>query len=575
MSKGKTAKFDLFLGAVDKLSAPFRKMEARFQSFNQKMQKLKTQASVLGRETGISRFIENTKGLGKNFSKSFDHLTSYSKKCAVAFGVVGAGALALVYKVAAAGDEAVKMAQKAGLATETWQEFNHAAGMSGVESEKLQQAFSKLNGITMKAATGGKDASLWFKRAGINIKDTSGKLKSSEALFGEVANKIKELEGSGQKMKAQTLAKAFFGKSGADLMPLLLSDIEEARQEAIDLGLVISDVEAKQAEAFNDNVSRGQKSLWGVALSLGNKLIPVLDSIVVRFNSWFKSNRKLINSKLTEFVEKLKTALPKIEETVFSLAKKFADFGKKFKKIADCLGWENTLAIGLGVLATVIAGPLVASFISLGVAMMTTPVGWVLLGITALIAAGVMLYKKWDSICAFFKSIFVDIKAAFQRSWCEGIVKVLENFTPLGWVKKGLDALCRHFTGFSLFGYGKQWVDSLKNGFTVKWEEFKAFALGKVKWLADMVPDWLRGGVKSLGKSTMAGYGAGRGALFGPPAGAHALAQNAINSTHTEKQEMKLKLELPEGMRATAQGQTPDNFSLQTNVDPGLQMGWS
>jgi hypothetical protein len=78
-------------------------------------------------------------------------------------------------------------------------------------------------------------------------------------------------------------AMELFGRSGATLIPLLnqgADGIAEMRQEAHDLGLVISDETARAAEALNDDLTRLKGSALGLARGIASELIPRMRDVV-------------------------------------------------------------------------------------------------------------------------------------------------------------------------------------------------------------------------------------------------------------------------------------------------------
>lgn len=91
------------------------------------------------------------------------------------------------------------------------------------------------------------------------------------------------------------------------------------------------------------------------------------------------------------------------------------------------------IVIGIGALAMgfSIAGPAIVGFIvaikAMSVALLTTPFGWVILGIVALIAAGYLLIKNWDKVKAFFVQLWDNLKWVFQQ----GVDWVLQYIQPL------------------------------------------------------------------------------------------------------------------------------------------------
>lgn len=94
-------------------------------------------------------------------------------------------------------------------------------------------------------------------------------------------------------------------------------------------------------------------------------------------------------------------------------------------------------------------------------ALLTNPITWV---VAAVVAAAVLIYKYWDPIKDFFGGLWGDIKAAFETSWVDGILKIIELFSPVVWIAKGLDAVTEYLFGFSLFDAGKNIVKTIGDG---------------------------------------------------------------------------------------------------------------
>ncbi|WP_341893887.1 tape measure protein [Ferrovibrio terrae] len=96
-------------------------------------------------------------------------------------------------------------------------------------------------------------------------------------------------------------------------------------------------------------------------------------------------------------------------------------------------GWGNVLK---GV-AFILAGPFIVSlltlgqaFVSLGMAMWATPIGWVVAGIAAIVTAAVLLYTHWDTVTAKLQQAWAIIKEAFW-SLVEGIAKGVAQIADL------------------------------------------------------------------------------------------------------------------------------------------------
>lgn len=175
-----------------------------------------------------------------------------------------------------AADAATKSASAVGLAVEEYTALQYAAELAGVGSAELDAGLSKLNRTIDEAANGGKTQAEAFDRLGVSVLDAGGKLKTSDQILAEIADKFQTMPNGVQK---SALAMELFGRSGAKLIPLLnggAAGLEELRKEAEALGLVISGDMAAQAEVFNDNMTRLSKATTGAGNSIAADMLPSL-----------------------------------------------------------------------------------------------------------------------------------------------------------------------------------------------------------------------------------------------------------------------------------------------------------
>lgn len=204
-----------------------------------------------------------------------------------ALGVAASAAISLIgFKAAVdTADAFSKMAQKTGVAVEQLRELNYAAALSDVSTEALGTGLRKLSINMAAAAGGGKEQAAIFAALGISVKDASGSLKGADTVLKEVAGQFANFKDGPEKA---ALAVQLFGKSGVDMIPLLnagSTGLSEMAQEARDLGAVFSGDLGKQAEAFNDNLTRigiaGQRTGYAVA----TELLPTLNMLAESFIS--------------------------------------------------------------------------------------------------------------------------------------------------------------------------------------------------------------------------------------------------------------------------------------------------
>lgn len=149
------------------------------------------------------------------------------------------------------------------------------------------------------------------------------------------------------------------------------------------------------------------------------------------------------------------------------------------KLIFGVLGIQGSL---LGKVITGLIAPikwLTMGFFRLGLAILTTPIGWIIAGIAAIAAGAYLIYKNWDQLGPWFKSTWEQCKTATGEFW--------DYLTTLP--SRALNA-------------GKAIIDGLIGGISAKWEELKA----KVKSITDILPDWMKGGAAVTATVRQSGY---------------------------------------------------------------------
>lgn len=219
-----------------------------------------------------------TKAIQRGFESITGGVEDIAGKIAAAFAVdklVEFGAKAIE-----TADQMGKMAQKVGLSVESLSALTAQAKLSNVGTDELQAGLSRLARTAADAATGNKQSAAAFAALGVAVKDSNGNVKTTEQLFGELAGKFASYRDGVVKTAD---AQAFFGKSGAQLIPLLNElgegGFKKAREEAEKYGAVISGDAAKAAAEFEDNLTKLKLETEGFANAVTQQLLPGLNKI--------------------------------------------------------------------------------------------------------------------------------------------------------------------------------------------------------------------------------------------------------------------------------------------------------
>ncbi|MFQ1777892.1 phage tail tape measure protein [Aeromonas veronii] len=176
--------------------------------------------------------------------------------------------------------------------------------------------------------------------------------------------------------------------------------------------------------------------------------------------------------------------------------------------VAGLLGPLAAIKMGLSTLL-VYGGPLLTfikaltmGMVRLGIAMLTTPIGWFIMGIVAIAAGAYLLYKHWDGVTKWFSDLWAQCKAPALAFW--ELLQELFSWTPIGMLIMHWNEIWAFFDTLPAGApnKGKAIIDGLIGGISAKWESLK----NKIKALTDLLPDWMKGGGSVTANVNPSGY---------------------------------------------------------------------
>ena len=189
------------------------------------------------------------------------------------------------------------------------------------------------------------------------------------------------------------LAVAAVGKGG-ERITLLADSYDELIQKARDLGIVMSRETVAKAVQAQDSLEDLGHVASGLGYSVASELLPSVIEIVGRITAWVEQNRELIRTELPKFVARVVDEVRQIAGWLSVAVPKVVSF-------VEQIGGLKTV---LAALAVVILGPVVSSLFALSAALLTTPFGWVILGLTAIAATIAAIVANWDWLMEKFNS---------------------------------------------------------------------------------------------------------------------------------------------------------------------------
>jgi hypothetical protein len=220
-------------------------------------------------------------GLTKVKSASMVMVKGIATATAAATAAVAAMGYALSKQVQKV-DDLAKTASKLGTTVSTLQELQYAADISGVSAETLNMAMQRLTRRVSEASLGFGEAKGALKELGINAAQLN-KLpldKKMEVL----ADAFDGVATDGDRVR---LAMKLFDSEGVALVNTLnlgSDGLREMAAEAQNLGISISEIDAKRFEKMQDDITRMKSAASGAATTFTIELLPVIDGLFTGFS---------------------------------------------------------------------------------------------------------------------------------------------------------------------------------------------------------------------------------------------------------------------------------------------------
>jgi hypothetical protein len=249
---------------------------------------LRIKADVQG-ENNIRRLGNSMQGLqgqAKNAALGFNSLKGAvgGFAAAIAGSAIVGGLGAIVKKSIDAGDELFNLQAKTGIAANALIGLGNAAKLADVDQAALGKGLTKLSVNLVKAAEGNDGLAQKFKALGVSIKDSNGQVVPADKALKQIADRFADMPDGAQKAAA---AVALFGKSGADLIPLLNEGAASMEKFAFKVGEDF----AARSDLFNDTITELGIKTQGFGLELTDALLPALQSILEVFGDLFDTDQ--------------------------------------------------------------------------------------------------------------------------------------------------------------------------------------------------------------------------------------------------------------------------------------------
>lgn len=297
---------------IEGLARETGKSSGQIVSFLTKFVQLETQAKrdTAAIETfgavAAQKLIPQLERAGAELSTVAAESTAASSSLAGLAGPLGIAVLGILATVAATGllgkalfdvskqaaafqGKMFDLSQQTGVAVETLSALEIVAKTTGGSIESIAQSLVIFQGKLDEAQDSSSKAGEQFKKLGIDTKDT-------ETAFREALSVLAAMpQGFHQTNEAAELFGRRGGKQVLAILKELHGDLDGAIGRFREMGILITEADAKAADEFNDQLAILGFQLRALGATIGKEVVPVALDAIKDLSAAFKNNRDAIN----------------------------------------------------------------------------------------------------------------------------------------------------------------------------------------------------------------------------------------------------------------------------------------
>lgn len=417
----------LVVKAIDKATGPLRKITASLNSFTKPVAGFGKDLAKFSEAAGFGRLAAGAGGFGGALKNVGSEAVGLGFRLAAMSGVAVAALVTIGRGAVDAGDELAEFSQRAGVTVDWFASMRHAAAQADVSQEDFNTGLDKFvkNLGAIKAGKGGPLMQLLNRVAPALGRDLKAARNTEEAMsvMSDAFVRITD------PAKRAILATTAFGKSGAQMGQFLGQGSAAIQAQMVEFMRLSGSQEefANRASDLDNALRETETAFLGLRSAAGGALFPAVTQLSKAVTGFLVQNR----DGLKKWAEGAALAIQKwidgggIPRLVDGVGRLATNVGR----VVDFLGGFKGVAVAAGL---VMSGPLLGAIAglipavySLGVALLTTPVGWLALGLGAVAGAIYLVTFRWQETKAFLDDFMPGTVRQIDE-WRNGILALVK-----------------------------------------------------------------------------------------------------------------------------------------------------
>ncbi|HFF8241200.1 phage tail tape measure protein [Acinetobacter baumannii] len=405
-----------------------------------------------------------------------------------------------------------------------------AASLTAVEPDVAATGIKNIILALTKGESATKGQNEAFEKLKLKSTDVAKSMqKDAEGTIATVLKAIQKLP----KEEQVAITNNLFGSEALPIvmqysqgLETLTKNLTAVSSASVYAGSMEAEYAARAATTAN-NIQLAKNQMAALGITIGNVLLPGVNSMIGGFNSVMSSVQKWAQAN-----PGLSSGLVKVAVGAIAIV---GGLSALSIGLITIFGPMMMVAKGFGVVALAAKG--------MSMALLTNPITWIVLAIAG---AALLIYKNWAPISGFFVGIWSTIKTAFNGG-IKGISALIINWSPIGLFYTAFAKVLSWF-GIDLpakfTGFGAMILEGLKNGILSKVNAVKDAITGAVSGVIDKARGIL--GIHSpsrvfmgIGGYTMQGMANGIANANGLPIAATSTATQGVVNTAAQTKPVK------------------------------------
>ena len=405
-----------------------------------------------------------------------------------------------------------------------------AASLTAVEPDVAATGIKNIILALTKGESATKGQNEAFEKLKLKSTDVAKSMqKDAEGTIATVLKAIQKLP----KEEQVAITNNLFGSEALPIvmqysqgLETLTKNLTAVSSASVYAGSMEAEYAARAATTAN-NIQLAKNQMAALGITIGNVLLPGVNSMIGGFNSVMSSVQKWAQAN-----PGLSSGLVKVAVGAIAIV---GGLSALSIGLITIFGPMMMVAKGFGAVALAAKG--------MSMALLTNPITWIVLAIAG---AALLIYKNWAPISAFFVGIWNTIKTAFNGG-IKGISALIINWSPIGLFYSAFAKVLSWF-GVDLpakfTGFGAMILEGLKNGILSKVNAVKDAITGAVSGVIDKARGIL--GIHSpsrvfmgIGGYTMQGMANGIANANGLPIAATSTATQGVVNTAAQTKPVK------------------------------------